>query len=84
MSPAQSWAFPLPGHSPRPFSLPSGQPGEVTAQTQRRLSSKVRGSVSGEVRESKKQEASEGNFRITHTVQKGKLRPRERPQATSG
>ena len=57
---------------------------EVPAQTQRRLSSKGRDSVSGEVRESKKQEASEGNFRITHTVQKGKLRPRERPQATSG
>lgn len=79
MSPAQSWAFPLPGHSPRPFSLPSGQPGEVPAQTQRRLGSKVRGSVWGEVRGSKQQDASEGTFRITLTVQKGKLRPRESP-----
>lgn len=79
MSPAQSWAFPLPGHSPRPFSLRSGWPGEVPAQTQRRLGSKVRGSVSGEVRENKKQDASEGTFRITHTVQKGKLRARESP-----
>ena len=52
---------------------------EVPAQTQRRFSSKVRDSVSGEVRGSKKQDASEGTFKITHTVQKGKLRPRESP-----
>lgn len=71
MSPAQSWAFPLHPVTHPVLSLPSGQPGEVPAQTQRRLGSKVRGSVWGEVRGSKQQDASEGTFRITLTGCKG-------------